>query len=82
MSTGKRKSYEARFKLKVVDCAEEHGNREGERELVVSEKVVRGWRKQKDQLKTIPKNKRAGSYGVTPYKDMENDLRVGVRPKK
>ena len=28
----------------------------------------------KDQLKTMPKSKRAGRYGVTPYKDMENEL--------
>ena len=54
MSTGKRKSYEAGFKLKVVDYAEEHGNRGAEREFGVSEKMVRGWRKQKDQLKTMP----------------------------
>ena len=50
------------------------GNRGAEREFGVSEKVVRGWRKQKDQLKTMPKSKRAGRYGVTPYKDMENEL--------
>ena len=74
MNTGKSKSYEAGFKLKVVDYAEEHGNRGAEREFGVSEKVVRGWRKQKDQLKTMPKSKRAGRYGVTPYKDIENEL--------
>ena len=74
MSTGKRKSYEAGFKLKLVDYAEEHGNRGAEREFGVSAKLVRDWRKQKDQLKTMPKSKRAGRYGVTPYKDMENEL--------
>ena len=74
MNTGKRKSYEAGFKLKVVDYAEEHGNRGTEREFGVSDKVVRGWRKQKGQLKTMPKSKRAGRYGVTPHKDMENKL--------
>ena len=57
-----------------MDNAEEHGNRGTEREFGVSDKVVRGWRKQKDQLKTMPKSKRAGRYGVTPYKDMENKL--------
>ena len=74
MNTDKRKSYEAGFKLKVVVYAEEHGNRKAEREFGVSEKVVRGWRKQKDQLKMMPKSKRAGRYGVTPYKDMKNEL--------
>ena len=39
---GKRKSYEASFKLKVVNYAEEFGNRSAEREYGVSEKVVRG----------------------------------------
>ena len=54
MNTDKRKSYEAGFKLKVVKYAEEHGNRKAGREFGVSEKVVRGWRKQKDQLKMMP----------------------------
>ena len=33
MNTDKRKSYEAGFQLKVVEYAEEHENREAEREL-------------------------------------------------
>ena len=78
MSTGKRKSYEVGFKLKVVDYAEEHGNRGAEREFGVSEKMVRDWRKQKDQLKTMPKSKKARRYGVTPYTGMENELRKWV----
>ena len=78
MSTGKRKSYEAGFKLKVVDYAEEHRNKGAEREFGVSEKMVRGWRKQKDQLKTMPKSKKARRYGVTPYTGMENELRKWV----
>ena len=49
-----RKSYEANFKLKVVSYAEEFGNRSAEREYGVSEKVVRDWRKKKDDLNDMP----------------------------
>lgn len=70
----KRKSYEVGFKLKVVDYAEEYGNRSAEREYGVSEKVVRGWRKQKDQLNQLPKSKRAARFSVSPYLSLEKEL--------
>ena len=73
MSTGKRKSYEVGFKLKVVNYAE-HGNRSAEREFGVSEKVVRGWRKQKDHLKEMPKSKTAARFSVSPYQSLEKEL--------
>lgn len=70
----KRKSYEAGFKLKVVDYAEEYGNRSAERHFGVSEKVVRGWRKQRNQLEKMPKSKRAARYSSSPYQELEKEL--------
>jgi transposase-like protein len=46
-STGnsRRKSYTAKFKLKVVEVAKEKGNREAGRLFNVGESSVREWRK-------------------------------------
>ena len=70
----KRKSYDVGFKLKAVDYAAQYGNKSAEREFGVSEKVVREWRKKKDQLKEMPKTKKAARYGTSPYLDMEKEL--------
>ena len=42
-------SCSARFKLKVVERAEESGNRQAGREYGVSEKLLRDWRKEKGE---------------------------------
>ena len=65
--SAKRKSYEASFKLKVAEFAQEHGNRAAGREFSVSEKIVRDWRKQKEVLQAIPKSKRANRPGSKPH---------------
>ena len=50
-------SYTAAFKLQVMNFAENSGNRSAERELGVSEKLVRDWRKQKTELASFtPEN--------------------------
>ena len=41
----KRRNYEARFKLTVVDFAEKSNNSAAGRQFGVSEKLVRDWRK-------------------------------------
>ena len=51
----KRSSYTAAFKLKVVETAEKVGNRSAGREHLVSEKLVRDWRKKKAVLSALPK---------------------------
>ena len=47
-------SYTAGFKLEAVDFVESSGNRNAGRELVVSEKLVRHWRKIKTELMKLP----------------------------
>ena len=42
-----RNSYEAGFKLKVVELAEINGNSNAARENNIDEKLVRDWRKNK-----------------------------------
>ena len=62
----KRSSYTAGFKLKVIETAEECGNRAAGREHSVSEKLVRDWRKKKAELKALPRSKRSLREGAKP----------------
>ena len=76
-STGvkrKRSSYDAAFKLKVIEFAEVNGNRAAEREFSVSEKVVRDWRKMKETLLEMPRTKRARRGKQAHYPEMEREL--------
>ena len=66
-STGKRASYTAGFKLKVVETAEKCGNRAAGREHSVNEKLVRDWRKKKAELKALPRFKRSLRVGAKPH---------------
>jgi transposase-like protein len=51
--TQSRRSYTAAFKLEVAIYAEEKGgNMAAQRKYGVNEKVIRGWRKQKETLRT------------------------------
>ncbi|KAH9426376.1 hypothetical protein DERP_010944 [Dermatophagoides pteronyssinus] len=58
-STTKRMSYTAEFKLKVVKYAKINGNRACSRYFNISERSVRDWRKREDELRLMPKTKRA-----------------------
>jgi len=51
-----RKCYTATFKLEAISYAKEHGNRATGRHLGISEKLVRDWRKQEDQLRMTKKS--------------------------
>ena len=52
-------SYPAGFKLKVVQFAEENGNRAAGREYTVDERYVRRCRSDIKKLKSTPRSKRA-----------------------
>ena len=43
------------FKLKAVELTESSGNRSARRELLVSKKLVRHWRKIKTELMKLPR---------------------------
>ena len=66
--TQSRRSYTAAFKLEVAIYAEENGgNMAAQRKYGVNEKVIRGWRKQKEIQKGIPGTRTtlAGTRGPT-----------------
>lgn len=56
---GKRSAYTAGFKLKVISYAQQFGNRAAGLEYDVNEKLVRGWRKQQEQLRNTSANRKA-----------------------
>ena len=61
--SNKKRSYDAAFKLTVVDCAENRSNRFAARTFGVDEKRVRDWRQQKDSLLSVSSSRRRLSGG-------------------
>ena len=74
--TGKRKraAYDAGFKLRVVELAEQSSNRAAAREFGVNEKIVRDWRLKKDVLSAMPKTKKARRGDVSSFPELEVTL--------
>ena len=54
MSCAKTRNFDAAFKLKVVQYAEENTNRGAGKKYGKDEKRVREWRKLKDELQCLP----------------------------
>ena len=79
-----RRSYTIGFKLEVVTYAEENGgNMAAQRKYGISEKVVRGWRKQKDILGQMKKTKKALRSGNKPrWPELEDRLESFVLEKR
>ena len=57
LTTVKRQSYTVSDKLRIIQFAEQHGNRAAKREFGVSESNVRLWRKSKENLEKMPRLK-------------------------
>ena len=68
-----KKSFDSAFKLKVVEFAEKNSNRGAGRKFGVDEKRVWEWRKQKQQLESLPRKKRGGGRKAA-LPDMEEEL--------
>jgi len=77
---GKKRSFEAAFKLEVVQYAEKSSNREAGRKFNVDEKCVRQWKLQKVKLldlrkaKKRPKKRLPGGGGKPRMGDLEEHL--------
>ena len=57
LTTVKRQSYTVSDKLRIIQFAEQHGNRAAEREFGASKSNVRLWRKSKENLEKMPRLK-------------------------
>uniref|UniRef100_A0A8C8VPE3 HTH CENPB-type domain-containing protein n=1 Tax=Pelusios castaneus TaxID=367368 RepID=A0A8C8VPE3_9SAUR len=73
-----RSSYNAAFKLQVIQRAEETNNSVASREFNINEKQVREWRKIKAELRDMPKSKKARRHGVASFTTLEDDLHSWV----
>ena len=73
--TSKKGSFDVTFKLKVVEAAEKSTNRVAAETFAVNEVNVWYWRKQKQQLQTIPGKERLPGRGrKASFRDMEENL--------
>ena len=77
---GKKRSFDAVFKLKVVVYAEKSTNRGAAKKFFVDKKSVREWRKKKDSLQTLPDKKKRllGGGRKVNNPDMEEELVVWI----
>jgi len=50
----KRQSYTTAEKLKVIQFAEQHGNRSAQREFGIAKSNIRLWRRSKENLEKMP----------------------------
>ena len=74
MGERKRASYTAEFKLKVIEKAEEMGNRKAGRLFGISETNVRIWRKNKEILLKTDKNRKANRGKIASWQQLEEAL--------
>lgn len=73
----KRLAYKIPFKLEVVKYAKEHGNRAAERPPP-TEKMIREWRKQEDQLQKADKSKHTFRGHAAKWPQLEVDLKEWI----
>ena len=78
----KRQSYTVSDKLRIVNFAEQHGNRAAEREFGVSESNVRLWRKSKENLEKMPRLKQANRGKKAAWPELEVDLLEWITEKR
>lgn len=78
----KRQSYTVSDKLRIIQFAEQNGNRAAEREFGVSESNVRLWRKSKENLEKMPRLKRANRGKRAAWPELEIDLLAWITEKR
>ncbi|KAH7942616.1 hypothetical protein HPB51_028700 [Rhipicephalus microplus] len=71
-----RRSFDAKFKLRTVEFAEEHGNRAAGREFDVAEKMIWDWSKAHSVLRTMKTTKKANRSKKARWPDLERSLRT------
>ena len=78
-----RTSYTASFKLRVVEEAEKTSNRGAGRKFGVNEKLVRDWRKKKDELMKLPRTAKSARPGMKPHwPELKNKLHEWILDKR
>ena len=78
----KRQSYTVSDKLRIIQFAEQNGNRAAEREFGVLESNVRLWRKSKENLEKMSRLKRANHGKKAAWPELEIDLLAWITEKR
>jgi len=78
----KRQSYTVSEKLRIIQFAEQNGNRAAQREFGVTESNVRLWRKSKENLEKMPWLKRANRGKKAAWPELETDLLAWITKKR
>ena len=74
MASSQRKSYEAAFKLKVIEFSKENTIHATARKFDITTKMVRDWKKKEDVFKKIPRKKRAMRSGTAHWPILEENV--------
>lgn len=83
VTMSRRQSYTADFKLEVILFAEKSNNCAAQREFGVNEKLIRGWRKQRDRLFLCNGRRRAFRGPATGRHDaLEKEVRLHVEEER
>ena len=82
LTATKRQSYTVSEKLRIVNFAEQSGNRAAEREIGVSESNVRIWRKSKENLEKMPRLERGNRGKTAAWPELEVDLLSWITEKR
>ena len=78
----KRQSYMTSEKLKIIQFAEEHGNRAAQREFGIAESNVCLWRKSKENLQKMPRLQRADCGRKAAWPPLKQDLMAWITEKR
>ena len=78
----KRQSYTTSEKLKIIQFAEEHGNRAAQREFGIAESNVRLWHKSKENLQKMPRLQRADRGRKAAWPRLKQDLMAWITEKR
>ena len=79
-SKQRRKAYTVGYKLEVIEYAKQHGNRAAERHFgpPPTEKIIREWRKQEEELKKTKNRKHGLRYKEAKFPQLEEIMKTWV----
>ena len=74
MAPQRRLAYDADFKLKAINHAKQHGNRDAAREFNINESMMHKWQQQEDELRVAKKTKKSFRGHKARWPQLEDRL--------
>ena len=78
----KRQSYTTAEKLKVIQFAEQHGNRSAQQEFDIPESNIRLWRRSKENLEKMPRLQPANHGKKAAWLRLKQDVMAWITEKR